>query len=233
MAGDWIKMRHDLADDPAVIAMAGATGICEDTVVGVLHRLWSWADRHTTDGYVTCVTKSWIDRFVRHPGFVDAMISVGWLSLSEQGANFPRFDRHNGQSAKQRALTKDRMVKMRDADGVTEASLEKKREEKKEEEQPTSSFLRFWDAYPPGPGGRRRVDKRGCFRTWNANNLEAEAEAVIAHVTSMAKCADWTKDGGQYVPMTKTYLNQRRWDVAAPRNPVNQQQQFFNRGPRL
>lgn len=34
MAGDWIKMRVDLRDDPDVIGIAAATGLDEDTVVG-------------------------------------------------------------------------------------------------------------------------------------------------------------------------------------------------------
>ena len=32
MAGDWIKMRIDIADDPAVIGMASALDITEDEV---------------------------------------------------------------------------------------------------------------------------------------------------------------------------------------------------------
>ena len=39
MAGDWIKMRIDIADDPAVIGIASALDITEDEVVGKLHRI--------------------------------------------------------------------------------------------------------------------------------------------------------------------------------------------------
>ena len=58
MAGDWIPMRVDLADDPAVISIATATGLDELAVVGRLHRLWSWANRHLTTGAAPSVSES-------------------------------------------------------------------------------------------------------------------------------------------------------------------------------
>ena len=86
MAGDWIKMRVNLAEDPDVIGIAAAVGIDdEDHVVGKLHRLWSWADQHTVDGNAPSVTTNWIDRYLGVAGFADAMVTVGWLTVSEGG----------------------------------------------------------------------------------------------------------------------------------------------------
>lgn len=104
MSGDWIKMRADLGDDPAVIAIASALGVSEFEVVGRLHWLWSWADRHTTDGVVTGVSEDWIDRRVGR-GTAGAMRAAGWLTVDRAGAlAFPSFDKHNGRTAKERAL---------------------------------------------------------------------------------------------------------------------------------
>ena len=111
MAGDWIKMRNDLADDPAVIKIAARLNLDEFAVVGRLHRLWSWADRQTTDGNALGVTEAWIDRYTSTPGFTAALIAVGWLTLSGDGITFPKFGRHNGESAKKRALTAKRVAK--------------------------------------------------------------------------------------------------------------------------
>lgn len=103
MAGDWIKMRVDLPDDPAVVSIALALEIDEDSVVGKLHRLWSWADKHTTDGRTNGVNLKWVDRFVGKTGFAQAMIATGWLCFDSGELSFPGFERHNGESAKRRA----------------------------------------------------------------------------------------------------------------------------------
>ena len=104
MAGDWLKMRHDLADDPAVIRMSAETGIDEDAVIGKLFRLWSWADRHTRDGVAAGIALAWVDRFARCDGFGAALVEVGWLVDDDAGLRFPRFDRHCSTSAKERAV---------------------------------------------------------------------------------------------------------------------------------
>lgn len=114
MAGDWIPMRTDLAEDPAVIGIADATGLDEGGVVGRLHRLWSWASWHTEDGDVKGVTFAWVNRHVQSDGFAEAMEKVGWLVSTKNGVRFPRFDEWNSQSAKKRRLTARRMASLRD-----------------------------------------------------------------------------------------------------------------------
>lgn len=108
MAGDWIKMRVDLMDDPSVVAIAVRLEMDEDHVVGKLHRLWSWADRHTIDGATSGVNDTWVDRFVAKKGFAAAMADVGWLVIGTDGIRFPGFEKHNGESAKKRADAQQR-----------------------------------------------------------------------------------------------------------------------------
>lgn len=111
MAGDWIKMRTDLADDPAVIVLSESCGLDPDTVVGKLHRLWSWADKHTADGNAVGVTYAFLDRYLSVPGFAEIMEQVGWLTTDGAVLTIPNFDKHNGQSAKKRCLTAQRKAK--------------------------------------------------------------------------------------------------------------------------
>jgi len=80
MAADWIKMRTDLAGDPAVIRIRRATGLDADAVVGKLHRLWSWADAHTADGFAAGLDAEWVDEFAGCAGFAASMASAGWLA---------------------------------------------------------------------------------------------------------------------------------------------------------
>ncbi len=102
MAGDWIPMRVDLADDPAVIALAGALGTDDFAVVGRLHKLWAWANRHLAEG-VAKLSPGWVDRYVSQPGFARELVAVGWLTEGSDGSvSFPKFDRWNSQGAKRR-----------------------------------------------------------------------------------------------------------------------------------
>lgn len=133
MAGEWIKMRIDLAADPAVIRIRRATGIDADAVVGKLHRLWSWADAHTADGFAAGLDAEWVDEFAGCQGFAAAMAAAGWLEVDTNGVRFANFERHNGQPAKVRALRKTRMERFRGAARATDAPPEKRREEKKED----------------------------------------------------------------------------------------------------
>jgi hypothetical protein len=113
MAGDWIKMRVDLHDDPAVIALSHALKLDEFAVVGRLHKLWAWGDRHMLDGYASKVSAQWIDRYVGCNGFARRMQAVGWLERIDGGIAFPRFDRHNGESAKLRVVSTERKRHLR------------------------------------------------------------------------------------------------------------------------
>ena len=135
MAGEWIKMRIDLASDPAVVRIRRATGIDADSVVGKLHRLWAWADTHTSDGTAAGLDVEWVDELAGCKGFGEAMIAAGWLQVDANGLRFANFDRHNGQPAKVRALRKTRMERFRGAARATEAppEEEKRREEKKKD----------------------------------------------------------------------------------------------------
>jgi len=122
MADTWIKMRCDLATDPAVIAIAAACELDADTVVGKLHRLWSWADAQLTDGNAPGVTKKWVDWYVRHDNFAGAMCAAGWLEARRGRIVFPKFDKHMSQSAKTRAVTAKRAAKCREKSNAQSVS---------------------------------------------------------------------------------------------------------------
>lgn len=103
MAGDWIKMRIDLRDEPEVIGIARRTGLDRDSVVGKLLKVWGWLSRSSRDGSVTNVAHDDLDDIAQRAGFADAMVHVGWLKDTKDGLSFPKFDRHNSASAKARA----------------------------------------------------------------------------------------------------------------------------------
>ena len=130
MAGDWIKMRTNLDTDPRVFAMAESLGLDDLHVVGLLWKVWAWADSHTQDGNGVSVTQSRLDRITGVSGFADALRKVGWMEGRDGALTFPNFTEHNGQTAKTRANTAKRVEKHRNAASVTQALPEKRREEK-------------------------------------------------------------------------------------------------------
>lgn len=116
MAGDWIKMRVDLATDPAVSRIAAATHSNRFETIGRLHAFWSWVDRHAVDGHVDGATLADVDEVTHKRGFAAALIAVNWLVGSDlsTGLTIPKHSEHNGESAKERANKNKRQAKWRE-----------------------------------------------------------------------------------------------------------------------
>lgn len=200
MAGEWIKMRLDLASDPGVNRIRRATGIDTDAIVGKLHRLWSWADVHTTDGIATGVDAEWVDGFAGVTGFAEGMIAAGWLECDTDSVRFANFDRHNGLSAKRRCAQKTRVERSR-AQSVTvpalqnahtlrtECAPEKRREEKNKNNTNTApsgsrsapDSIR-WDSVE-GWQGITETDRTAWATAYPAATL----------TTELAKAGEWLK----------------------------------------
>lgn len=123
MAGDWIKMRGNLWDDPRVARICDLTGSAEAAVIGGLYWLWASADQHSTDGVLEGLSLRAIDRKTGIQGLGDALVSVGWLEDQPDGVRIVRFEEHNGTSAKTRATTAKRVAKHKAANAcaVTES----------------------------------------------------------------------------------------------------------------
>lgn len=146
MAGEWIKVRTNLWDDPRIGQLCELTDRGEATVIGGLYWLWATADEHSADGLLNGMTTRTIDRKTGVTGLGAALVSIGWLTENADGVTVARFDEHNGTSAKQRAQTAKRVATHKGNAKVTQPALpesddtvtdalpreEKIREEKKE-----------------------------------------------------------------------------------------------------
>lgn len=209
MAGFWIKMEHDLRDKPEVISLAATLGINDrDLIVGKLHRLWSWFDKHTSDGCAPGVTPVFIDSLVDLEGFASALQVVGWLSTRRDSVAMPKFDRHNSKSAKDRALASERMKRSRYAASATKTLPEQSRADSKSPCSPPKEagqgFERFWDAFPK----RRRTAKAKALEAWNrAVKLASPDDLVRAAV----EYAESEVGRGEYVKMPSSWLNGQCW----------------------
>lgn len=117
MSSDWIKMRMNLQTHPKVVRMVSALNADKFRVVGGLHAVWSVFDEHSEDGLLEGYTLELMDQIVGWPGFSEAMQAIGWLDVIHgEGIEMPRFDEHNGKSAKRRANDSERKRNARKSD---------------------------------------------------------------------------------------------------------------------
>ncbi|CAG9225806.1 hypothetical protein [Burkholderia vietnamiensis] len=146
MAGDWIKMRTNLWDDPRVSNLCDLTGCSEAAVIGGLYWLWATADDHSADGEMHGLTLAAIARKTGVPNLGTALRDIGWIEEIEGGIRLIRFNEHNGTSAKKRAQTGKRVATHRSNADVTQGALQDDesgvtgalaREEKRREELKT------------------------------------------------------------------------------------------------
>ena len=111
---EWIKLEIGTPDKPEIIAMAAMLRIDQDAVLGKLFRVWAWASLNTEDGAALPITEAFLDRLTSQRRFAQALRSVGWLSGSDGALTFSNFGRHNGTTAKSRAIQTRKKMLQRD-----------------------------------------------------------------------------------------------------------------------
>lgn len=92
--------------------------------------------------------------------------------------------------------------------------IQSKNESKNESESESKSareeaFDVFWAAYP------RKVGK-GAARKAFAKLPAAVFPLLVPAVEAQKQCAQWRKNGGEYIPNPATWLNQERWEDKLP-----------------
>ena len=77
-------------------------------------------------------------------------------------------------------------------------------------------FERFWRAYP----ACRHVHKDRAARAWRKLNPDLETcRRMSDALETQKRSAQWTKDGGEYIPHPATWLNGRYWEAEPPAPP--------------
>ncbi len=201
----WIKIRTNLVSDPAVAAIGMKIRAHPRQVVGCLVAVWCWADPLTADGWVPHATAKLVDEIAGRKDFAEALVSVGWLSIESEGIRFPRWDRHNSQSAKARA-----------------GEVERKRLQRSEPTAPTR---------PDMPSGHLSGQNSGHFpdqRRGEEIRIEEEEEEERAPAGELAlelgeakrAAPSWSKDTG-WVAVSAEH--KARWKIAYPACDIDRQ----------
>ena len=154
MAGDWIKVEHATLDKPEVMRAAEMLGISRDAAVGLFFRFWVWLDKNLSGScpdFVRNVSTKSLDELMQCPGFSTCLEAIGWAKFdsTQWQMSIPNAGRHNGNTAKSRALDNKRKAETRrenvrqmsgskpDKNGTRE---EKRREEKRTTNTTTTTF---------------------------------------------------------------------------------------------
>lgn len=65
----------------------------------------------------------------------------------------------------------------------------------------------FWAVYP------NKKSKPQSLKVWQRDSLDDIADKIISHVEKRKVGDDqWVKDGGKYIPLPATFLNNQRWE---------------------
>jgi len=194
MAGDWIKVEHATTRKAEVMKMARMLGVNRREMVGTLVDFFVWCDANCVDGIVDGVVDADVDEVMMCPGLSAVLKEVGWLSFDADPPKMRmvNWDRHNGETAKKRALKNRAQSKWRanvDAAQSTKAST---REEKRREDIKSKSIARKKPALPLPPDFA--ISER--VKTWAAEKgfglLDRHFEAFIGKVRAKGYTyVDW------------------------------------------
>lgn len=229
MAGDWIKMRIDLQTHPKVFRIVSALKADRLRVIGGLHVAWSIFDTHCDDGVLVGYTAEAMDAVIGWPGFTQAMIDVEWASINEAGSLvMPRFDEHNGASAKRRANDNERKRSARKSGNVRNVSASdadslRTREEKRKEDQNPLSAREAVDPRMPSEMTLDWAPDQKLFKTYAVHSgvalnlfTEDARRAFTAHYEPRGQVntqAEWVQ------MLVKWVLNDRNRAVASNVRP--------------
>lgn len=103
-------------------------------------------------------------------------------------------------------LEADRLEKQK-AEQEAKANLEAKAKAKAESEtQLLKNFELFWSVYP------NKKSKKTAFEKFKRIDFKKTSfESIMISLEKQKQSDDWTKNGGQYVPMPQTWIFNERW----------------------
>ena len=114
MAGDWMKVEKATPDKSEIREIAEKCRVSEGDAFLGWFRVWCWLDGATATGHLPRLSQKDCDFFGRLPGLGQALAECGWIEFYADGSAIVRnWDRHNGDSAKKRALANWRKARFR------------------------------------------------------------------------------------------------------------------------
>jgi len=114
MSQPWIKWTKGFARKPEIIRIAAKLGVSRHHAASIVMQVFEWLDDNVDslnvcpEGHAEITLGApplpQLDALIDVPGLADAMSDAGWLQARSVSLVFPHFSRHNGSTAKARAL---------------------------------------------------------------------------------------------------------------------------------
>lgn len=88
--------------------------------------------------------------------------------------------------------------------------------------QHDKTFEIFWESYP------NRAAKKQCLAIWRKIDfIENPFPMILEKLESLKASWGWTKDGGQFIPMARTWLNREGWHDTIKTEPPKKESEWI------
>jgi hypothetical protein len=228
MANTWLRLWHDMPNDPKWRTIARVSKQSIPEVIAVYVHLLVIASNATERGRTQPnenediasaldMETEQVDSIVAamQGRVLDGDMLTGWSKRQverEDGAaerskrwrEAQKEAKRTQPNATERKQTHSERKQTPDTDTDTDKTLSAK--------QPAlvAGFDEFWDRYP------KKVGKGAAETAWKKAKVNGHLSDVLSALDNQKRSEQWAKDGGQFIPNPSTWINQRRWEDVLP-----------------
>ena len=151
------------------------------------------------------------------------LLHVGYLVKEQTHGNDGRFAKNVFVLQEEAPPLSENTTSERSTAGnpSTEKSTENNKDKKKKDKKPPISpegqarFDSFWQVYPRKDAKSKAKEAWAKLEGWGVD--DDLMVHILAAVAAQKRTEQWQREGGRFVPMAATWINQRRWeDEVAP-----------------
>ena len=185
---DWLKVNHSLVRSAKIRGLMRELRCKKHAALGLAVNWLCWVDEQTKDGQ-TGLLPDELDDEIGFRGCTDALISIGWAALGEDGCVYAlEFGKHCGESARERAENARRVAKCKANKKMVTAEVTENHYQGNEKTLPEAL---------PEKNRIIDIDTKGVLST----TVDIEASACPS--TPHAGFGEWLRVLGPAVPMLR------------------------------
>lgn len=217
MANQWLRLWHDMPNDPKWRTIARVSGQPITSVISVYIHLLVIAsnasERGRTHDANTEDIASALDLDAEQVQQIcsamqgrvlDGDLITGWekrqVAREDGSAERAKAWREQKKNAAQQQANASERKGTPDTDKDTD-------KEKKNPTAQPAGFAEFWLAFP------RKKNKGDAERAWKAIKPDADlAATILSAIASAKQSSEWRRDGGQFIPYPASWLRAKGWE---------------------